>query len=205
MGKPVRKTLTERQRHISIGTILGDACLEFDGYRGTRLQIKQSREKKRYVFWLFEEFKNLCKSSPKQKKDTSQWYFSTQHLEDFTKLREKFYSEKRKVVPEDIKQYLVSPLAIATWYMDDGALDYRSKGSHYAYYLNTDCFSFKEAELLKEVLWSNFQVKATVQNNNYRDRNHPRLYIGSKSRDKFLKIIKPFIIEEVFAHKLPSL
>jgi len=205
MSKPIEKNLTKEQEQIVVGTILGDGCLEFDGHIGTRLQIKQSKEKKEYVFWLFRKLENLCLTSPKRKKDTEQWYFSTQHLRVFTDLKEKFYSEERKLIPEDIEDYLDSSLALAVWYMDDGTLDWRSEGSHYAFYLSTDCFWFKEADLLKEVLWNNFQVEATVQNNCYRGKNHPRLYIGSKGRDKFLNTIEPFVVKEVFTHKLPPL
>jgi len=64
--------LSKRQKAILIGNILGDGHLEFNGHYGTRIQIKQCLRYKKYVWWLHNEYKNLCKSIPKQRKDNDQ-------------------------------------------------------------------------------------------------------------------------------------
>lgn len=56
--------LTETQKAIVIGTLLGDGGI----YEGS-YYIKQSNEHKEYLFWLYNELKNICSSSPTQRKD----------------------------------------------------------------------------------------------------------------------------------------
>jgi len=193
--------LTKLQREIIIGNILGDGCIEFNGFHGSRLQIKQAERYKEYVLWLYRKFENLCKSAPKQRMDTLQWYFSTRSLNELTELYRLFYPRGKKKIPTNISDFLVSPLTLAVWYMDDGGLDYRPK-DHYAFTLNTDSFSFTDVYRLKKVLYNNFKIESTVQTPLSRKKRYPKLYIGVSGRNKFLRLIKPYILN-CFSHKLP--
>lgn len=195
--------LSSKQREIIIGTVLGDGSLEFDGYKGTRLQIKQSARHKEYVMWLFKNLIDLCKSAPKRKKDTGQWYFSTRHINELTDFQRIFYSGKKKIVPKRIKELLVSPLSLAVWYMDDGKLDFIRK-VHCSPSLCTDSFSFDEVKMLIDVLDKNFRVKANIQNSSIRGKIYPRIYIKAITRDRFFSIIRRYILNS-FSYKLPPL
>lgn len=57
MGNTVgsRGVLTQRQREILIGTLLGDAHLEKNG-EYTRVRIDHYEKHKEYIFWLAQEF-----------------------------------------------------------------------------------------------------------------------------------------------------
>jgi hypothetical protein len=200
MRLPNRDLILENQRRIILGNILGDGSLEFDGFYGTRLQIKQSEKYKEYVFWLYGELKNLCNSGPKEKKDTRQWYFSTKYLTELTVLHKLFYSNGKKI-PENISELLISPITLAVWYMDDGGLDFRPK-NHFSFLLHTDNFSLKDVDLLVETLNRNFRIKAKVYNCLCREKRYPKIYIGREGRNKFLFLIKPYILN-CFSHKLP--
>jgi len=193
--------LSKQQKEIIIGNILGDGCIEFNGFRGSRLQIKQAERNKDYVFWLYRKLKNLCKSSPRQKKDTGQWYFSTRHLDELTDLYKLFYPNGKKRVPNNVSDILISNLSLSIWYMDDGCLDYRPK-DHYAFILNTDSFSFRDVSRLRKTLDNNFCIKSTIQTSVCRGKNYPRLYIGAKGRNTFLKLVKSNILS-CFTYKLP--
>lgn len=203
MRLPILIPLSRMQQEIIIGNILGDGSLEFNGNVGTRLQIKQCFEHKDYVFWLYEKLKNLCNSEPKQRKDNRQWYFSTRALKELTLLHKSFYKKRRKMIPRNISKLLISPLTLAVWYMDDGSLDYRPK-DHYAFILNTDSFLLKEARLLSEAIKKNFGIKDRVYNSLCRGKRYPKIYIGVEGRDRFLSLIKPYILN-CFSHKLPPL
>ena len=109
----------------------------------------------------------------------------------------------KKKIPEDISDLLTSRLSLAIWYMDDGRLDYRPK-DHYAFILNTDAFSTKDVNRLRKVLKNNFGIISTVQHSLCRGKRYSKLYIGRKGRDKFRKVIKPYILN-CFSHKLPPL
>lgn len=195
-------SLTQRQRSIVIGNILGDGYLDFNGFRGTRLQMKQSKNYKMYIFWLYREFFNICKDHPKARPDGSQWFFGTRYLDELTELRQRFYNiSGKKIVPNEIGKILTDPLSLAVWYMDDGTLDWRLK-DHYAFSLAINCFSLSEAAMLSNTLLCNFDIKTTVQNPLCRGKRYPRLYIGKTGRDKFLSLIKPYMVS-CFNYKLP--
>lgn len=189
------------QNQIILGTILGDGSLEFNGYQGTRLQIKQSVGHKDYVFWLYEMLKDLCRSEPKEKPDTKQWYFSTRGLKEFTSLWNLFYRNNRKVIPQGIERLLVSPLSLAVWFMDDGSLDFRPK-DHCSFMLHTDSFSKEDVLTLAEVLKRNFGIDTKVYSLLSRETRYPKIYIGSKGRERFLELVEPYILS-CFRYKLP--
>ena len=59
--------VTKRQKAILIGDILGDAYLELKSENGnSSFRFKQSQEKEKYVLWMYEELKSLCRSKPRK-------------------------------------------------------------------------------------------------------------------------------------------
>lgn len=195
--------ITQRQKDIIIGTLLGDGYIEISKEGSTRLQLKQSEEKKEYIFWLYKELGNLCRSAPKQRKDNNQWYFNTRYVQELKPLRQYFYLKNVKIIPRDIRNLLTQPISIAVWFMDDGTLDWRIK-SHYAFRLSTHAFSLTENKILTDVLKINFGIIASVQTTLIRHKRYPRIHIGTTGRDQFLQLIKPFILS-CFNHKLPPI
>lgn len=195
-------TISRRQKAIIIGSVLGDGYLEYDGYRGTRLQIKQAEKRKEYVLWLYKELKEFCRTEPKQKSDNMQWYFGTRFFIELTKIRAIFYRD-RKIIPDTIGKLLADPLSLAIWYMDDGTLDWRLH-DHFAFSLTVNCFSVREVKKLQKTLYDNFGIIASVQNPLCRGKRYPKLYIGKNGRMRFLSLIQPYM-HECFAYKLPPL
>jgi len=86
---------------------------------------------------------------------------------------------------------------------DDGSLDFRVK-SHYAFSLTTNAFTLDECKLLSDVLLKNFGVVSSVQYPICRGKRYPEIYIGKQGRDRFLKLVRPYIIP-CFRYKLPNL
>ncbi|KKU82935.1 MAG: LAGLIDADG homing endonuclease [Parcubacteria group bacterium GW2011_GWA2_47_8] len=199
--KSVTTIPTDLQYQIILGAILGDGSLEFGGYIGTRLQLKQREQNKEYISWLFKMLCNLCRSEPKQKRDTSQWYFSTRSLRELTKLHKLFYLNSKKVIPSTIGNMLQTGLSLAVWYMDDGTLDYRPK-NHTAITLSTDSFPVDGVKKLQQVLERNFGIVSSIHLSLCRGKRYPKLYIGAKSRDNFLSLVRPHIVN-CFRYKLP--
>ncbi len=193
--------LSQKQKEIIVGTLLGDGNLEFDGHKASRLQIKQCEFKKEYVFWIYHELKDLVKTPPQQRKDNKQWYFATRSIAELESFRNIFYKDRRKIVPTNIEKLLILPLSLAIWFMDDGTLDYRVK-SHYSYNLSTDSFMLNEVRLLIGILDRRFGIKSSIQTPSSRGKKYVKLYIGKDGRDKFLEIIKPHILS-CFNYKLP--
>jgi len=112
-----------------------------------------------------------------------------------------FYLNGRKIVPENISTLIVSPLTLAVWFMDDGSLDYRVK-SHYSFSFSTDAFKVKEVRLLQNVLKNRFKIESSIQTPSSRGKQYTKLYIGKDGRERFLKIISPYILS-CFSYKIP--
>ena len=195
--------LTEKQKAIIVGNVLGDGGI-YDQRRpngkSSSFYIKQSARYKEYIFWLFGELENICLSAPKEKSN-GQWYFYSKYLDNLTDLRETFYRKRVKVVPRNIKQLMTSPLTLAVWYMDDGSLDYRPK-DHYNFALSTNAFTIDENKLLVKALKENFGIESSIQTPLCRGVRYPEIYIGVAGRDKFIELVKPYVLN-CFAHKIP--
>ena len=166
--------MTQRQKDIIIGTVLGDSYLEPNKF-GSSIQIKQSNEHKDYVFWLYNEL---------------------------DKLRDLFYPEGKKIIPKDINKILTSPISLAVWFMDDGTLDYRPK-DHCAFHLCTNCFTKEDTSKLIDVLKNNFGIVSSLHYTLCRGKRHCRIYIGAQGRDRFIELITPYILD-CFKYKLPQ-
>ena len=76
---------------------------------------------------------------------------------------------RKKRVPKNISE-LLTPRALAYWFMDDGS--YTSKKNR-TYRLNTQYFPFGDQQRLLEALKINFDIDATIQ----KDRSYCLLYI----------------------------
>lgn len=194
-------TLTQLQQDIIVGLLLGDGSLEFNGFKGSRLQIKQCESKKEYVFWLYRQLACYVKTPPKQRPDTLQWYFSTRSLRELECYRNIFYVDRIKIVPSNIQDMFLSPVTLAVWFMDDGSLDFREK-YHYSFTLSTDSFTVDQVAILQKVLRDRFLIDSTIQTPSCRGKRYTKLYIGKSGRDIFLKTVYPHILS-CFAYKIP--
>lgn len=114
MGNTVgsREDLTDRQKEIIIGTLLGDGHLEKNG-RYTRLRVDHYNRHKEYIFLLVKELapfsllpRTISETDKRNGKVYSRWHFSTKSLPIFDEFRELFYVGKRKIIPERLENLL---------------------------------------------------------------------------------------------------
>ncbi len=194
-------SLSKRQKEILIGLILGDGHLE-KLYTPTlgRLKVEHSYKQKDYVNWLYEEFRNWVRSEPKSKKKNvwnkiyQNYGFLTYGHRLLGEFQEKFYREGKKIVPNDLEKN-ITPLGLAIWFMDDGSI--KSK-SHKGIFLNTQGFRENSVIKLQQMLQNKFGIKSTTK----KDKNGKQIYLGGKSGEKFIALIKPHIISSM-KYKIP--
>lgn len=181
-------------KEILLGLILGDGHLTpFVGQsRQSRMEIKGDNKNLPYLTWLHKKLQPLTVSDLKPKKNYHQHRFYTKTTQELGKLRKLFYPKGQKVIPKSITKMLKSPLTLAIWYQDDGTLDCRKK-NHYNSLFATHCFSFNGCKLLARTLVNNFGLDIRVCKCRMRGKLRFRLYIASKSMDKFIGLIKPYI------------
>src|SRR3989344_835092 len=129
-------SLTQLQRSIIIGTILGDGYVRIvKGKKNALLEINHSFSQKEYVDWKYTMLQSLCKSGPKARKSNGTrvaYRFNTRQHPELTTLFKSFYGEGKKSIPQNI---ILDPIMLAVWFMDDG-----SRCNEHNVYLNTQQF-----------------------------------------------------------------
>jgi len=194
--------LSNTQKDVLIGTILGDACIE-SCTKESRIQIAHSEKQKNLVMWKYNHLKEWTLSPPKRivfkdsrsHKTYYRWRFRTFSHPEFTRYKEIFYQNSRKIIPKNIAELLRSPLSLAVWYMDDGKRRPDCRGA----YLDTICFPVKEQKRLMRCLEENFGIKGTRLHWNG-DGYH--IYIPYTSTPRLTALIKRYIIPSMI-YKLP--
>lgn len=159
-------SLTQVQRSLIIGTILGDGYLRImPGRKDAFLEINHSYKARSYVDWKFQILKDICCSGPKSRRGNGERlayrFFTKQHPE-LTELFLKFYKDGNKIVPDMLR---LDALTLSVWFMDDG-----SKCGKRNYYLNTQQFRLRDQEKLREKLRG-----LGLESNLNKDKNYWRL------------------------------
>ncbi|MFA4846209.1 MAG: LAGLIDADG endonuclease [Patescibacteria group bacterium] len=179
--------LTDYQRSMLIGTLLGDGSLvETTSKKNLRLKIEHCDAQRDYVFWKYECLKSFVLTPPKFQIRNRSWMFKTISHPEFTMLGDLFYEKRRKIVPVEIMILLKDPLSLAVWFMDDG-----SKNRNDGLILNTQCFTNNETKRLKNCLSTNFGIDhISLQ----RDKSGWRLYVQSASSGHMTQVMKPYVL-----------
>ncbi len=181
------------QREVLIGTLLGDDRLESRSKNGSaRLRVHHAESQRDFLFWKYQVFQNLVTRKPwkvtwigKQTGNQySSWFFHTKTLYALREVHQLFYSVGKKNVPLNIGK-LLTPRALAVWFMDDGCMTPSSA------ILNTQCFSKTEQEILRS--W--FRSYLGIETSFNKDRLNYRLRMNQKSARKLSDLIDPYVPE----------
>jgi hypothetical protein len=183
-------SLTERQKAIVMGCLLGDGTMRCK--TNALLEINHSIKQQEYVDWKYNELKELVSTQPTKRLSNAgriAYRFTTRSLPALTKIYWKFYLDGKKIIPDNL---IIHPLSLAVWFMDDGCKSYR------AIYLNTQKFNVTEQNKLASLLKEQHGIKVTLN----KDKKYYRLRIAVSSVDKFLDIINPYLLP-MFCYKTP--
>ena len=182
--------LTVPQRELVIGSLLGDGYL-MPTTAGWCFRVGHGRQQKAYVDWKFRVLSDLVRSAPRS--CGKSYYFRTVTHPEFSGLRQAFYADApRKGVPVPLILQELTPLGLAVWFMDDGAIDRRQLR------INTQCFSLEENQVLIEFLQAKFGILARLN----RDKDRYRLRLGEGSVQRFVNLVSPHLIPSML-YKLP--
>lgn len=191
------RTLTKIQREILVGILLGDAHLE----KPSRLKVEQGDNHRAYIEHLFEVFRNFIQAPGVRPRVVrigerlhTNWCFQTIHHPSFLFYIHQFYKDKKRVPP--IISRLLTPRALAYWFMDDGSM--KSKQSK-GVILNTQGFSYAEVSILCEVLKVKFQLSCWPRK---QPREQWQIYISGHSYERLRELIFLFLIPEM-QYKFP--
>lgn len=186
-----RISLTEHQKAIIVGCVLGDAGL-YDNWSKTnyRFQVRQCLKQSAYVEWKYQALASLVLTAPQYYERTKCMWFRTISHPELTQLRAVFYRDGKKIIPENIAEYLANPITVAVWFMDDGNIK-MANGKVRGYNLNTQSFSEEENMQLRDAIESVHGIKSSLE----RNHQYYRLGIYSKhNRQKFADLVGKFVI-----------
>lgn len=176
--------VSQRQRSILIGSLLGDAYLSARG----QIFIDHSILQEEYVRWKYKELMSLAYKHisfvPRQNhldgsKNQSCRFILRQY---FRSWRPFFYGKDGKYLSQDVIN-LLDELSLAVWYMDDGYYSRRGSSCEIA----TDQFSQNELEACCKTINHKFGLQ-------FRLNSKGRLYGDRQQTKIFFKLIKPHVI-----------
>jgi len=183
--------LTQRQRDVIVGLLLGDGHLETqNGGRTYRLKVEHASAQSDYVHWLFQELREWIPASEPyikvRKNGEVNVGFTTYSHGSLRFYGQQFYDGKRKRMPARIERMMV-PISLAIWFMDDGS---RKSAKHSTYIIHTLGYSRRELSLAKQALEKKFFLFTDLHRQKGR---YWRLYVQSKSARDFERLVKPYV------------
>lgn len=183
--------ITTIQQEVLIGTLLGDGRLESRSKSGSaRLRVHHSESQKDFLFWKYNLLVNLVTRKPWQVTWTGKqtgnrytaWFFHTKTLSTLRDLHRLFYPAGKKMVPINIGN-LLTPRALAVWFMDDGCMAPSSA------ILNTQCFSRADQEYLRK--W--FRDCLGIETKFNKGRATYRLSMNRDNARELSDLIAPYV------------
>lgn len=196
--------LTEEERSVIFGTLLGDAHLQKRG-NSYRLKIEHAQANADYVQWKYKKLFRLCQTTHAPKPFTSKSGFTTQLFYTsssplYQSIHELFYQpiEKSggkvkyvKTITEKLLSHLpVNDLVLAVWFMDDGSI----REDCYAGKIATMCFSQEEQLLLQQYLLDVYSLNLSVVIH-LESKNQYYLSVPASTFRLFSQLIEPHVEE----------
>lgn len=149
-----RKCHSKIQKDIILGSLLGDGHLEKNGNHH-RIPFDHSSKQREWILWKWEALKPYVTKvveyqvvDKRTGKVCEKIRFNTSTHPLFSEYHRLFYDGKRKRIPAKLQSLLATPLSLAVWYLDDGALRPDCK----AFRLHTKNFSLGEVHSLQKLL-----------------------------------------------------
>ena len=159
--------------HISIGILLGDACIQKNSsnlQEKWRLKIGQGAKHSDYVHHLHQEYAPYVRAKVFLNEKRQFLSFSTLFHTDFNELAHIFVNiQGKKHIGIFFSKNPISPISLAYWFMDDGGLlsynkDYPRRGV----VLNTHGFTEDECKVLSENLNNTYNLHSWCKKNKAR-------------------------------------
>lgn len=187
-NKPI--ALSDFQKQVLLGTVLGDSSLENKKGANTYLTCAHGIKQKDYCIYKTQIFESLgakCTYHKRKKLDkrTGIYYEDyTMYVPSNPKLNywhDAFYKNGKKVIPFSLFKYFTE-VSLAFMFMDDGTKIGQS------YSIATNCFSTEEILEFRKFLFNKFNIETTMFKSNI-------VYIKKSSSKLFTKLISPYICE----------
>lgn len=203
--------LGKREKSIFCGILLGDGTLyKNPNGKSVRFAVRHGPKQKGYSEYIYYQFQHLpatikgIKIKPncidgKYIKGQLQSEVRINGLDFFQSMLDSFYKNGKKIIPLDFISEYYNAEALAFHFMDDGSKSCDSNGKINAFLLSTNAFSEEEISKFSLFLLGRFGLYSTV----IKTSSGPLLRIKSNSVQRFINIVKPYIIDSL-TYKISS-
>lgn len=203
-------TLNKQQKDLLAGTLLGDGNLQSDTKGRTwRYRVLHAEKQYPYLLHKYRIVEDLCGTEPKKEsifdertgKSYKRWYFNTLVNDGFRYYGNMFYTYDSKNgrfvkdVPVEVEKIL-SPEAIAYWYMDDGNLKWA--GHSNAMRFCTESYTEDGVNRLKRALKNLYDIETQLVRKTA-DKSFVgyRLAIDEENSQPFRRLIEPYLVDSM--------
>jgi hypothetical protein len=203
--------LTQQQKDLLVGTLLGDGNLQTETKGRTwRYRVLQKKEHKLYLDHKYDLIKNFCTTGPiysevfdeRTKETYKRWFFNTNVHDCFRFYGNMFYkydpinNKVVKDVPLNIQKFL-TPASIAYWYMDDGSLKW--EGHSNAMRICTESFSQDGVHRLQKAIKNLYNISTSLtKKTKVVDNNRVivgyRIAINEAASADFRRLVEPHLV-----------
>ena len=176
-------------QQVLFGSLLGDGHVTNEA--NPRFSEKHCLRQKEYLLWKkFILEKEFAFGKMTREKGRNIAGVRSRVSEKLILIRALFYPNKRKILNSNILQQL-GPLALATWYCDDGTYNYQ----HYYCRIFSYNFNYQEHLLAQNYFRKRWKINCEVQID---ARNKCYLHFNAENTRKFLGLIKPVFKKHCF-------
>lgn len=182
----------DEQEQILLGSILGDGCILNRTSRNPIYTECHSIHQMEYLSWKQTRMYPFMRDLDVGHKGTSVMMRS-RALPQLGFYRGVFYPDGKKIVPVETLEWL-DDLALAVWFMDDGAVSKRDT----VYSFATCSFDARTNGMLQGWLATKYGIISTVSwvhnAGYYKTGTYPYLRILKESSKRFYEIVEPYIV-----------
>ncbi len=187
--------MTENIQEIIDGLLLSDAWIEYSTNGEGRLAIEQRFDRVSWLENIINDFRKVNVETSMAYREARDSVFDgkaingspsfllrTMKYVNFTKERQRWYPNGKKIVPHDVK---LSPLALAYWYWGDGGLTSNNSVMRFC----TDGFSFEEVDELCSKLKNIYNWECKI----HKHQGYPNLAVTKTAHClELITLIRPY-------------
>jgi hypothetical protein len=175
--------LTEYQKDILIGSLLGDGSLVcrkgFPYFKVSHCEVQKD-----YLYWKYEALRPIARVPGKyidKRGNSIMHQLHTLSHSGLEELKDMFYKDNKKNITDKIQ---LNELSLAIWFMDDGTINGNS------YRFSTEGFSEEENYILKKLMEERFGFKVDVR----KYRKYYYLVVDRSFSEEMTRMIGPYMI-----------
>lgn len=171
--------LTTEQKEILLGSVIGDAHINFQG----QAEISHSPKQYAYINWLAYKLKSVLTDTGLHF-NQGKYRIRTVALDTLKEMRCEIYGDRGKQPTRNLLDKLTG-LSLAVWYSDDGWLDNDSN-----YHICTHGFDEESHDILCKWLEEKWNITSTVRTTKKRTKSYKHLCFDKENSIKFTDQIK---------------